>query len=154
MRVTSNAKAFFEVVDVLIEAFSWGVSSQRSKGFALYETLFDPVRVTGREMRVLKRLSRFKMCADVKDSLVAKSSFPVLTRDWNKFLFFSGRLTSSTFARSKQICSFDDGDTQTRSIDLLLPCCLVTLLPCHFVTLLLCYLVTLLPCHLVTLLPC
>ena len=70
-------------------------------------------------MRVLKRLSRFKMCADVKDSLVVKSSFPVLTRDWNKFLFFSGRLTSSTFAQSKQICSFDDGDTQTRSIDLL-----------------------------------
>ena len=34
MRVTSSAKAFFEVVDVLIERFSWGFSSQKSKGFA------------------------------------------------------------------------------------------------------------------------
>ena len=118
MRVTSSVKGFFEVVDVLIEGFSWGVSSQKSKGFALYETFSDPVRVTGREMRVLKSLCRFKMCADVKDSLVVKSPFPVLTRDWNKFLFFPGRLRSSTFAQSKQICSFDDGDTHTRSIDL------------------------------------
>ena len=127
MRVTSSAKAFFEVVDVLIEGFSWGVSSQKSKGFALYETFSDPVRVTGREMRVLKSLCRFKMCADVKDSLVVKSPFPVLTRDWNKFLFFlppevvNFRLKSlleTTFAQSKQICSFDDGDTHTRSIDL------------------------------------
>ena len=68
-----SAKGFFEVVDVLIEGFSWGVSSQKSKGFALYETFSDPVRVTGREMRVLKSLCRFKMCADVKDSLVVKS---------------------------------------------------------------------------------
>ena len=29
VRVTSSAKAFFEVVDVLIERFSWGVSSQK-----------------------------------------------------------------------------------------------------------------------------
>ena len=72
VRVTSSAKAFLEVVDVLVEGFSWGVSSQKSKGFALYET----------------------------------------------FLYFSGRLKSSTFAQSKQICSFDDGDTHTRSIDL------------------------------------
>ena len=49
--------------------------------FALYETFSDPVRVTGREMRVLKSLCRFKMCADVKDSLVVKSPFPVLTQD-------------------------------------------------------------------------
>ena len=34
MRVTSSAKAFFEVVDVFIERFSGGVSSQKSKGFA------------------------------------------------------------------------------------------------------------------------
>ena len=27
-----------------------------------------------------------------------RSPFPVLTRDWNKFLFFTGRLRSSTFA--------------------------------------------------------
>ena len=33
MRVTSSAKAFFEVVDVLIQGFSRGVSSQKSKGF-------------------------------------------------------------------------------------------------------------------------
>ena len=59
------------------------------------------------------------MCADVKDYLGVKSPFPVLTRDWNKLLLFSGPLNSSTFAQSKQICSFDDGDTQTRSIDLL-----------------------------------
>ena len=57
MRVTSSAKAFFKVVDVLIEGFSWGVSSHKSKGFALYATFSDPVRVTGREMRVLKSLS-------------------------------------------------------------------------------------------------
>ena len=56
-----------------MEGFSWGVSSQKSKGFTLYETFSDPVRVTGREMRVLKSLCRFKMCADVKDSLVVKS---------------------------------------------------------------------------------
>ena len=81
MRVASSAKACFEVVDVFIEGFSQGVSSQKSKGFALYETFSDPVRVTGREMRVLKILCRFKMCADVKDSLVVKFPFPVLTRD-------------------------------------------------------------------------
>ena len=98
VRVTSSAKAFFEVADVFVEGFSWGVSSQKSKGFARYETFSDPVRVTGREMRVLKSLCRFKMCADGKDSLVVKSPFPVLTRDWNKFLFFSGPLRSSTFA--------------------------------------------------------
>ena len=49
VRVTSSVKAFFEVV---------GVSSQKSKCFALYEIFSDPVRVTGREMRVLKRLCR------------------------------------------------------------------------------------------------
>ena len=96
VRVTSSAKAFFEVVDVFIEGFSGGVSSQESKGFALYETFSDPVRVTGRGMRVLESLCSFKMCADVKDSLVVKSPFPVLTRDWNKVLFFSGPLSSST----------------------------------------------------------
>ena len=79
--VCSSAKAFFEVVDVFIEGFSGGVSSQESKGFALYETFSDPVRVTGRGMRVLESLCSFKMCADVKDSLVVKSPFPVLTRD-------------------------------------------------------------------------
>ena len=64
MRVTSSAKAFFEVVDVLIEGFSGGVSSQKSKGFALYETFSDPMR---------ESLCRFKMCANVKDSLVVES---------------------------------------------------------------------------------
>ena len=67
------------------------------------------------------------MCADVKDSSVVKSPFPVLTRDWNKFCFFrppeviNFRLKSlleKTFVQSKQICSFDDGDKHTRSIDL------------------------------------
>ena len=65
-------RRFFEDVDVLIEGFSW-VSSQKSKGFALYETFSGPVRVVGREMRVLMSLCRFKMNADVKDSLVKKS---------------------------------------------------------------------------------
>ena len=67
MRVTSSAQEFFEVVDVLIEVFSSGVSFQKSNGFALYE------RVAEREMRILKSLCRFKMCAKVKDSLVVKS---------------------------------------------------------------------------------
>ena len=73
MRVTSSTKAFFEVVDVLVEGFTWGVSSKKSKGFALYETFSDPVRVAEREMRILKSLCRFKMCADVNYSLVVKS---------------------------------------------------------------------------------
>ena len=73
MRVTSSAQAFFEVVDVLIEVFSWGVSFQKSNGFALYETFSDPLRVAEREMRILKSLCRFKMCAKVKDSLVVIS---------------------------------------------------------------------------------
>ena len=30
MRATSSAKAFFEVVDVLVEGFSLGVNSQKS----------------------------------------------------------------------------------------------------------------------------
>ena len=83
-----SAKAFFEVVDVFIEELSWGVSSRKSKGFALYETFSDPVRVTGREMRVLKSLCRFKMCTDVKDSLVMKywleieASFCFLPAPW------------------------------------------------------------------------
>ena len=71
-----------------------------------------------------------KMCADVKDSLVylvVKPPFPLLTPGLNKFLFFrppelvNFRLKSLlviTFAQSKQICSIDDGDTHTRSIDL------------------------------------
>ena len=41
VRVTSSAKSFFEVVDVLREEFSWGVSFEKSKGFALYETFSD-----------------------------------------------------------------------------------------------------------------
>ena len=73
LRVTSSAKAFFEVLDVLIGGFCWGVCSQKSKGLAFYETFSDPVRVTGRKMRVFKSLRRFKMCVDLKDSLVVKS---------------------------------------------------------------------------------
>ena len=73
VRVTSSAKAFFEVLDVLIGGFCWGVCSQKSKGLAFYETFSDPVRVTGRKMRVFKSLRRFKMCVDLKDSLVVKS---------------------------------------------------------------------------------
>ena len=85
MRVTSSAKAFFEVVDVLIEGFSGGVSSQKSKGFALYETFSDPVRVTGREMRVLKSLCRFKMCADVKRRMTNNGwSLRLLEKTWQQ----------------------------------------------------------------------
>ena len=60
--------------------------------------------------------------------MVVKSPFPVLTRDWNKLLFFfrprevvNFRLKSlleTTFAQSQQIYPFDDWDTHTRSIDL------------------------------------
>ena len=48
------------------------------------------MRVTGREMRVLKSLCRFKMCADVKDSLVVKSPYPVCIdlRFETSFCFF------------------------------------------------------------------
>ena len=41
MRVTSSAKGFFEVVDILIEGFSCGVSSQKSKGLNKDETLYN-----------------------------------------------------------------------------------------------------------------
>ena len=82
------------------------------------------MRVTGREMCVLKSLSRFW-------NVCGCQGFPgceILTRDWNKFLFFLRppevvnfslkSLLETTFAQSKQIWSFDDGDTHTRSIDL------------------------------------
>ena len=108
VRITSSAKAFFEVVDVFIDGFSWGVSYQKSKSFALHETFSDPVRVTGREMHVLKSLCRFKMCPDVKDSLLVKSPFPVLTWDWNKFLFFAapwGRQLSPKFIVRDNFCT-------------------------------------------------
>ena len=120
VNLTSEVIFFYEIVRVTssAKACNWGVSSQKSKSFALYETFSDPVRVIGREMHVLKSLCRFKMCADVKDSLGLKSPFPVLTPDWNKLLIFSGPLRSSTFAQSKKICSFDDGNTHTHSIDL------------------------------------
>ena len=48
-------------------------------------------------MRVLKSLCRFKMFADVKDSLVVKSPFPVYRIEIEtSFCFFSGRLRSSS----------------------------------------------------------
>ena len=64
-----------------------------------------------------------------KDSLVVKFWLEILT----SFCFFPApgpevvnfRLKSllvTTFAQSKQICSFDDGDTHTRSIDLVGVC--------------------------------
>ena len=77
-------------------------------------------------MRVLKSLCRFKMFADVKDSLVVKSPFPVYRIEIEtSFCFFSGRLRSSsqlspkslleiTFAQSKQICSFDEIHTHVQ----------------------------------------
>ena len=55
MRVTSSAKAFSEVVDVLVEGFSGGVSFEKSKGFALYETFSDPARVAEREMHIIEK---------------------------------------------------------------------------------------------------
>ena len=100
LRVTSSAKAFFEVVDVFIDGFSWGVSSQKSKDFALYETFTNPVRVTGREMRVLK--------VSVGLKCVRMSRIPwlwnLLSRYWletkTSFSFFFGPLRSSTFAQN------------------------------------------------------
>ena len=56
-----------------------------------------------------------------------KSPFLVLTLEKTVFVFFRPpeviifrlkSLLETTFAQSKQICSFDDGDTHTRSIDL------------------------------------
>ena len=52
-------------------------------------------------MRVLKSLCRFKMCADVKDSLVVKSPYPVCIdlRLKQVFVFFRPpEVFESTFA--------------------------------------------------------
>ena len=54
------------------------------------------------------------MCADVKDSLVVKYWLEIET----SFCFFSAPWGRQRSPQSKQICSFDDGDTHTRSIDL------------------------------------
>ena len=75
VRVTSSAKAFFEVVDVFIEGFSWRVSS-------------EIVRATGREMRVLKSLCRFKMCCGCQGFLGCEISFPSTDSRKNSFCFF------------------------------------------------------------------
>ena len=65
----------------------------------------------------------FKMCADVKDSLVVKYWLEIET----SFCFFrppevvnfrQKSLLETTFSQSKQICSFDNGDTHKLSIDL------------------------------------
>ena len=71
-------------------------------------------------MRVFKSLCRFKMCADVKDSLVAKFWLEIETSFFfpEVINFRLKSLLETTFAQRKQICSFDDGDTHTRSIDL------------------------------------
>ena len=84
---------FFEVVDFVIEGLSWGVSFEKSKGFALYETFSDPVRVVGREMRTFKSLCRFKMCADVEDSLVVKSLAFVNRKRENCLKYWKKRTT-------------------------------------------------------------
>ena len=127
VRVTSSAKAFFEVVDVFIEGFSWGVSSQESNSFALYETFSDPVSYRKRNA-CIEILCRFKNVCGCQGFLGCEISFPGIdSRLKQVFVFFrppelvNFRLKSSletTFAQSKQICSFDDGDTHTRSIDL------------------------------------
>ena len=81
-------------------------------------------------MPVLKSLCRFRMCADVKDSLVVISFPGIDSRLKQAFVFFfffrpaevvNFRLKSlleTTFAQSQQIYPFDDCDTHTRSIDL------------------------------------
>ena len=66
------------------------------------------MRVTGREMRVLKSLWRF-VCQGFLGC-------EILTPEVVNFRLKS--LLETTSAQSKQICSFDDGDTHTRSIDL------------------------------------
>ena len=68
------------------------------------------------------------MCANVKDYLVVKSPFSLIDSRLKQVLaffrppevvnFHLKSLLETTFAQSKQICSFDDGDTHTRSIDL------------------------------------
>ena len=97
MRVTCSSKAFFEVVDFVIEGLSLGVSFEKSKGFALYETFSDPVRVVGREMRIFKSLCRFKMCADVEDSLVVKSLAFVNRKRENCLKYWKKRTTILEF---------------------------------------------------------
>ena len=79
-------------------------------------------------MRVLKSLCRFKYVCGCQGFLGCEISFPSIDSSLKQvFVFFrppelvNFRLKSlleTTFAQSKQICSFDDGDTHTRSIDL------------------------------------
>ena len=74
MRVTSSTKASFwscrcSQRKVLAEE----LVLRSLRALPCYETFSDPVRVTGREMRVLKSLCQFEMCVDVKDSLIVKS---------------------------------------------------------------------------------
>ena len=79
-------------------------------------------------MRVLKSLCRSKNLFGCQGSLGCEISFPSIVSRLKQVFVFSGppklvnfHLKSSletTFAQSKQICSFDDGDAHTRSIDL------------------------------------
>ena len=78
-------------------------------------------------MCVLKSLCRFKNVCGYQGFLGCEISFPSIdSRLKQVFVFFrppelaNFRLKSlleTTFAQSKQICSFNDGDTHTRSID-------------------------------------
>ena len=45
----------------------WRVRCKKPKGLAFDKSIFHARSVTGEEMRVLKRLSRFKERTDVKD---------------------------------------------------------------------------------------
>ena len=74
MRITSSAKAFFlscRYSQRKVLAEEMVLRSLRALPF--FETFSDPVRVTGREKRVLKSLCQFEMHAKVKDSLIVQS---------------------------------------------------------------------------------
>ena len=121
MRVSSSAKAFFEVVDVFIEEFSWGVRSLRASPFM--RPFLTPWGLQEEKCVYWKvsvglkcvRMSRIPWLWNIDSRL--KQVF-VFFRPPEVVNFRLKSLLETTFAQSKQICSFDDGDTHTRSIDL------------------------------------
>ena len=56
---------------------------------------------------------------NLKEKIVLGSPEVILNNYRNIFRHLKRNHLETTFAQSKQICSFDDGDTHTRSIDLL-----------------------------------
>ena len=65
--IASDTQVWSKNFNVFFKCCLWRVGSKKPKGFAFDKCFFHAWSVTGREMRVLKCLSRFKMRADVKD---------------------------------------------------------------------------------------